>query len=504
MSDSMSVVDFLSTVPGFDALSGEDLQRAADSSAVLAFNDGEYLMRKGAEGDIMHVLYEGTVRVPVFDGTGRLRTMAHVTEGDIVGEMALLTGDRRTADVIAEGRVKTIAFARETVMPLLAEHPPLARFLTEILGKRLDESGGIEQVGKYRLLGKIGEGATAKVYEAVHPGLNRTVAIKMLGHELVYDRDFKDRFLDEARTIAGLGHPNIVQVFDTEQAYATCFVVMERLEGTNLLEHLRHRAPIDPEEACAVLRQVGEALAYAHANGIVHRDVKPANIAIDEDGGVKLMDFGIAAKVRESTSGERAEIVEGTPRYIAPEAALGHAVDGRADIYSLGVVAFEMVTGRPVFGGSSVTELVQAHATRPPPDVTQLHRGLPPGLATFIQRSLRKKPADRIGDWNEIRGLLGGKDTLAAAMARMEERVIRVRYRPEGRARVDKAVAALKRTVLALPDGDLAQAVLQTPSAATSPGTKKPEKATGWFAKITGRTDPNIEATRSMDTLPED
>lgn len=502
MSDGMSTVDFLATVPGFDALSGEDLKRAADSSAILSFNDGEHLMRKGSEGDIMHVIREGSVRVPVFDQTGRLRVMAVVEEGEIVGEMALLTGDRRNADVIADGPAKTIAFARETILPLLGEHPPLARFLTEILGRRLEESGGIEQVGKYRLLGKIGEGATAKVYEAIHPGLNRTVAIKMLGHELVYDKNFRERFLDEARTIAGLGHPNIVQVFDTEQAYATCFVVMERLEGSNLLDYLRENAPVSPEKACSILLQVGEALAYAHRHGIVHRDVKPANIAVDEDGGVKLMDFGIAARSASSV-GRMSGIVEGTPRYIAPEAALGHMVDGRADIYALGVVAFEMVTGQPLFKATSVAEYVQAHATRRPPDITKIHRGLPEGLVKFIEGSLRKKPADRLGDWNEIRGLLGGGDSVASSLALMEERVIRIRYRPEASGRVDKMVNAMRRSVSALPDADLAEALLSSPKASLETGA--PIKgATGWFAKMTGKTDPNVSATRSFETYDGD
>jgi len=498
MGDGMSTVDFLATVPGFDALSGEDLERLASSSAILQFNNGDYLMRKGSEGDIMHVVREGRVRVPVFDQTGRLRVMAVVEEGEIVGEMALLTGDRRNADVIADGPTKTIAFARETILPLLGDHPPLARFLTEILGSRLESSGGIEQVGKYRLLGKIGEGATAKVYEAIHPGLNRTVAIKMLGHELVYDKNFRERFLDEARTIAGLGHPNIVQVFDTEQAYATCFVVMERLEGTNLLDYLKENAPVEPVKACSILSQVGEALAYAHRHGIVHRDVKPANIAIDEDGGVKLMDFGIAARSASSV-GRMSGIVEGTPRYIAPEAALGHMVDGRADIYALGVVAFEMVTGQPLFKATSVAEYVQAHATRTPPDIAKVARGLPDGLVKFIQGSLKKKPAERLGDWNEIRGLLGGTDSAAAAMALLEERVIRVRYRPEARGRVDKMVAGLRRSVGALPDGDVAEALLASPKAAADSSAAAGGKATGWFAKITGKTDPNISATRSFE-----
>ncbi len=493
--------EFLSTVPGFEQLSTGDLQRAADAASERTFKAGEYLMNKGDPGDAMYVLRSGRVKVPVFDDGGRLRLMAHLTAGEVVGEMALLTGGRRTADVIAEEDSETLVFERDTVLPMLAEHPPLARFLTEILGKRLEESGGIRQVGKYRLLDKIGEGATAKVYEAIHPGLGRTVAIKMLSHELVYDPRFRDRFLDEARTVASLGHPNIVQVYDTEQAYGTCFVVMERLEGENLLDYLSAHAPLTASDTYAILEQVGEALGFAHRHGIVHRDVKPANIAIDEDGTVKLMDFGIAAPTSRLRGGE--STIEGTPRYIAPEAATGQAVDGRADLYSLGVVAFEMVTARPLFHAETLQNLLEAHVRLPAPDVGTLRPDLPKGLATAIRRALLKRPAERPRSWEEMRVLLDENEEGRAD--RSEERVVRIRYRPADRARVDRAIASLRRAVSGLPEHDVAEALLGGPKGRTkAPQSSRPSIGS-WFSRF-GRTPDRIPTeTRPMPSvLPED
>ena len=492
----MRIADFLSTVPGFDELSGDDLDRTAGSVREEAFTQGEYLMRRGEPGDSMHVIRSGTVQVPVFDGTGKVRLVAKLGEGDVVGEMALLTGDRRTADVIAETDVLTIVFEAEVLAPLLADQPPLARFLTEILGKRLEDAGGIEQVGKYRLLGKLGEGATAKVFEALHPGLNRTVAVKMLAHSLVYDQTFKDRFLEEARTIAGLSHPNIVQIYDTEQAYATWFLVMERLEGRDLQEVMSERGTFEPGEAMAILRQLATALAFAHSRGIIHRDVKPSNASLGEDGEVKLMDFGIAQRIRKD--GVRREVVEGTPRYLPPEAALGQPADHRADIYSLGVMAFEMVTGRPLFGGATIEELVENHAFKAPPDVRRLRPDLPEGLATFINGSLVKKPEDRLGDHNRIQELLGGARSAAISLGDLEERIVRIRYRPEQRVRVDKAVATMQRQLAVLRDGHVATAVLAGES---RPDEESATSKSGWFSRITGRKptiDPNASATRSM------
>jgi eukaryotic-like serine/threonine-protein kinase len=478
----MSIVDFLASVPGFDSLEPESLEKVATSAHTETFAEGEYLIRRGDPGDSMHVIHRGNVRIPVFDPTGRIRVVAQLTKGDVVGEMALLTGERRNADVVANGDVESIVLDRGTVMPLLREHPPLSRFLTEILGQRLEQAGGIEQVGKYRLLGKLGEGATSKVYEALHPGLNRAVAVKMLGHHLVYDATFAERFLEEARTIAGLSHPNIVQVFDTEKAYATFFIVMEKLEGTDLMELLQERGRLEPDETADFTRQLASALAFAHSRGIVHRDVKPANAALDGDGTVKLMDFGIAQTVQQEGSGT----AEGTPRYIAPESILGQPVDGRADIYSLGVMAFEMLTGRPLFKAETLKELLEAHVSRPPPAIKTLRPDVPDGLAAFVDGALAKRPTDRLHDWGRIQSMLeGGPIELTA---QPHEKIVRVKYLPRDRRKVERAVAVFERSLRNLRDADVAsvQLVGDAPEP-TEEQLTADTSLSGWFQKVTGR-----------------
>ena len=492
----MSTVEFLSSVPGFDSLDPALLQKVLDQSKIVDFADGEHVIRRGDPGDAMHVLCSGAVRIPVFDARGRVRLVAQLGPGDVFGEMALLTGARRRADVISEGGAQTIVLARDTIAPLLAEHPPLARFLTEILGARLEDSGGIEQVGKYRLLGKLGEGATSKVYEALHPSLNRAVAVKMLGHHLVYDRDFRDRFLQEARTIAGLSHPNIVQVYDTEKAYATWFIVMEKVEGGDLLEHLKAIGRMDVDPARDVLRQVSAALSFAHSRGIVHRDVKPANVALDEDGTVKLMDFGIAQKVQDGAEGGGS--VEGTPRYIAPEAVLGKGVDGRADIYSLGVMAFEMLTGRPLFQAETLRELLQAHARRKPPDLKRLRPELPDELVNFVMGALAKDPANRLQDWGRIDAMLAGGEAAELSMQTFEERIVRIRYRPADRKRIDRAVGVLRRGLRPVQWADVAEARLHSEGANAPDGDTEtgPDRTfSGIFAKIRGRSSGGSDTT---------
>jgi len=489
----MSVVKFLSEVNGFSSISLEDLETIASQLEERHYKKGEYLIKKGDAGNTMHIIVSGKVAVPLTDSNGDRKMVVHLGPRDLVGEMALLTGERRTADVIADQKVKTLVMDRETLQPLLGEHPPLARFLTEILGKRLEQGGGIEWVGKYRLLGKLGEGATAKVYQAIHPGLDRVVAIKMLSHSLLYDSTFKERFMQEARTIAGLTHPNIVQIFDTEACYATYFIVMEKVEGTDLAKLLATRKVLSPEETCDILRQLCRALCYAHNQGIVHRDVKPANCAVDPNGDVKLMDFGIARRIQKSPSQKRAKMVEGTPRYLAPESAMGKQADGRADIYALGIMGYEMATGRVPFYSDTIRELLQMHVRKAPVDVAKVRPGLPQGLCDFIMGALAKRPEERLSDFDKMDELLGGSGTPSAEVRPYSDDrstdVLSIRYPVSQAERISQAISDLSRDLSDVEEVEISHASLR-PLTGGAGATQRPGSA----ARPT-------QPTAAMDTL---
>lgn len=417
------LIEFISGLPGFRALNEEDVKRLLSAVKKRRWADGATIFKKGEPGDTLMILTQGRVCVPLTDAAGRVTTRRYFERGAVLGEIALLLEGERTADVLAEGEVRGLVLGREQVRALIRRYPPLTAFLTELLGERL-ERAGLNRVGKYTLLSTIGIGGSSRVYSALHPTLGRTVALKMLSHAQVLQPGFRDGFMKEARTIASLDHPNIVRVHDIEEEYATVFLVMEQVHGTTLAKMTADAGRrLDPAEALAVLRQLGSALRYAHQHGVVHRDVKPENVAVDTTGQVKLMDFGLARRVAPGEDLSDEQYFAGTPRYMAPEYIAGQPSDARVDIYALGVMAFEMVAGRRMFQTTDVDALLAANRDVAPPDLATLDSSLPEGLIRFVNEALRKNPAHRISDWARIESLLGG-----AGPTGIRETIMRIRY----------------------------------------------------------------------------
>lgn len=438
----MDDVSFLRVLPIFRTLNPEEAERLLAGAERRTYDPMTRIVRRGDPGDSMFVIRSGAVQVPVVDADGERRLTAYLGPGDCFGEMALLTGEPRGADVIADGDVPCtcLVFSKPVVEELLRTKPRVARFLTEIVGRRLRESGQMRQVGKYEILGEIGKGGAAIVFEGLHPTLHRSVAIKMLSHELVYEQDFARRFLDEARIVAELRHDNIVQVYDQEAAFATFFIVMERLSGRELSRLLKD-GPLSFEKTSDVLEQVCRGLAYAHRRGVVHRDIKPSNIFVEETGRVKVMDFGIAII---GPRGEEAsdEGVMGTPGFIAPEALRGQAVDQRADIYALGVVAYMMLAGHSPFTHKDKREVLRRQLSAAYLDVTAEVPNAPARLASFIRRATAHDPADRFQNSDEALAFLEGRAPRAEdGHVAMD---VALRFPPAERARVEALLARLK------------------------------------------------------------
>jgi serine/threonine protein kinase len=267
--------------------------------------------------------------------------------------------------------------------------------------------------GRYRLVQPIARGGMAEVWEGHDEVLSRPVAVKLLQAHLAEEGVFLERFRREAVTAARLAHPGVVATFDTGIDAGTAYIVMELVRGRTLRQLLTDYAPLEPWLAVAIARQIADAMIHAHQAGLVHRDIKPANVLLTDDewGGlrVKVTDFGIA-KAGSGLGGDltRTGTVLGTPKYLSPEQIQGHEPDARADLYSLGVVLFEMLTSAPPFVGTTDMATALAHLNDRPPRVSSRTRGVPPALDRLVADLLAKDPQRRVPSASALRERLDG------------------------------------------------------------------------------------------------
>src|SRR5829696_5687744 len=260
--------------------------------------------------------------------------------------------------------------------------------------------------GEYSLQRELGRGGMGIVYLARDVQLDRDVAIKVLPQHLARTAESRERFVREARTAAGLSHPHIVPIHRVGEAGGFVFFVMSYVEGETLGERLRSTGPLAPAEAARVMREVAWALAYAHGRGIVHRDVKPDNILLEASTGRAMVtDFGIAHRGPDASRGAGSQdpdtdpgTLMGTAHFMSPEQAASEPIDGRSDIYALGVVGYLAVSGRLPFEASKLPALLVRQATEAPPSVVRAAPGLPSALAVVIDRCLARDPDDRFAD----------------------------------------------------------------------------------------------------------
>lgn len=276
----------------------------------------------------------------------------------------------------------------------------------------------VDKIGKYRIEGTLGKGAMGLVYRAVDTLLEREVALKVItGADI--SEEMLERFRIEARAAAKLDHPNIVVVYDLGEERGAPYIAMELLEGHDLRHRMRSDPPLTPREAADLLAQVCDGLAYAHARKIVHRDIKPANIHLCTDGRVKIVDFGVAKM--ESTALTKTGMVIGTPDYMSPEQIQGKGVDARSDIFSTGVVLYEILSGVKPFRAESITSVVYNIVFKRPASFTELSLQVPADLERIVARAMAKELTARYQDIAEmrddLRDFLSGREASPAAQA---------------------------------------------------------------------------------------
>jgi serine/threonine protein kinase len=305
------------------------------------------------------------------DGKGYLLTDRESRNGTYVNGKRVFRTALRGGDLIRVGET-FLSFSTEPEDPLIGE-----------------------TIGGHRIEKRIGRGGMGTVYRALQLNLDRKVAIKILSPALLEDREFVMRFLDEARAAGKLNHPNVVQVYNVGQEQNHFFLVMEYMAGGSLQELLDRRGPLPPGEALPMILDAAKALIWAGEKSIVHRDIKPDNLLLNEQSTVKIGDFGLAADGRKSKTIFDGGRVMGTPGYMAPEQALGKPVDARADLYALGSTLYVLLSGQPPFDGETPLEILLKKVQEPPKPLARAAPDVPRGVVKVVEKLMARDPGDR-------------------------------------------------------------------------------------------------------------
>jgi CRP-like cAMP-binding protein len=358
---------------------------------------GQRFITQGQPGDACFIIQKGTCAINVEKG-GELIPVARLQEGDIAGEMALITGEPRSAHVDAETDMHLWSLTKEQFDKISEVYPDLRNFLTDLVTKWFETRAvtAERKIAKYILKDIIGNGGYSIVYRGVHEALNMPVAIKMMKHDLAMETDFIINFRNEAKTIAKFNHENIVKVYDIEERYQTLFIVMEHLEGMSLKKALQKMLRLSAKQVVSYLLQVCAGLAYAHEHGIVHQDIKPGNIFILPDEKIKILDFGLACPCGSEN------LLTGTPFYMSPEQIDCIPVDERTDIYGLGIMAYEMLTGQRPFPEEDAWAVMDMHIKMDIPNPAALVSNIPDGLCNFILKACARDLTERYQNMTQV------------------------------------------------------------------------------------------------------
>jgi len=393
----------LAASPPFAMLTRELIDELYGRMQSREVEDGTRLIEQGAAADGLLVLLDGEARVEVTDHLGKRHAIAELGPGSVLGEMALLTREPRSADVITSRRGRVLHLSAEDFERLAADHPEVTVVLTEILAERLggarrDSLGG-KRIEDYRVLRCLGRGGMAVVYETLDESRGgERVALKMMKHRLLFHPGAQARFQREADLLMGLEHPNITRVTRCFSAFRTSFLVMEYCDGAGLGDIARASGPLPEDSVRCLLGQLAGALEYLHEKGVVHRDLKPGNVLTTSRGEVKLADFGLArpwAPSTISTSLTTEGAVVGTPLYMPTEQLLGIDVGPEADVYAFGCVALELLLGRPPFSSENISSLIdeKRHFSLPP--ASEIGGGISEEMHGLLTRCLALDPGKR-------------------------------------------------------------------------------------------------------------
>ena len=400
----------------FRALRPRLVDQVFSAARERRFGPNEEIILQGQQGDSLYVVIDGEARVLLRGHDGTIRTIAKLSRGSVAGEMSLITQEPATADVVATTEVRALVLSSKDFDGLAARNPELTIVLTNVvadrLGRALHDGLGGKVLNGYQILGCVGRGGMAVVYEAIEQATGDKVALKMMSHRLVYQPGALSRFEREARIVQPLEHDNIARMKGHFPAFRTEFIVMEFCEGSTLADLLTRHGAFPENQARCILGQLAAALQFVHDRGVVHRDVKPGNVMLTPAGRVKLMDFGLAKEdqlVTEDTATQSGTVL-GTPLYMPPGQMTGEESGPAIDVYSFACIAYELVVGSSFFEGRTTRGLLQDKLTRRLPPANQIGPGISPELHDLLARGLQNEPENRLASLAALASWSGDLD----------------------------------------------------------------------------------------------
>lgn len=403
--DESIIMDALRHVRPFSELTQTGRQAIADKIVLKPFHAGDVLLRQGDVAESLLIVLDGVAEVTVED-EGSVHSIARLGRNTVVGEIGLFTQELRSANVVAIRAGCAGIIARDDFEHIAGRYPRLSIAVSELIADRvgtlaIDCLCG-KSVDRYLVQHRLGRGAMGIVYAAVDDRDGTPVALKMLRHDLNFDRMATLRFHQEAEIVRGLEHPNIVRVFDEFPAFGTAFICMELCDGISLSDLTRKAGALPMDVVRAITGQIACGLLQAHQSGIAHRDLKPANVMLTNDGLAKLADFGLARSLTEDVGLTQFGQIVGTPRYMAPEQLGGERGDARADLFALGSIAYELLTGRQLFQSRKFGQLIEERLKWVMPSREDIPAELDQELYALLEGCLRETADQREVDLEQV------------------------------------------------------------------------------------------------------
>jgi CRP-like cAMP-binding protein len=357
----------------------------------------ERFISQGEKINEAYIIQRGSCILFV-EKNGSLHPVDHRGEGDILNMSALFTGEPVNSHIEAQTDMELWVLEKSVFDKIPKNNPDLYNFLTEIVADRFDSQRPISDrtIGRYVATHIIGRGGYSIVYKGVDSSNNKSVAIKMLRHNMFMEPDFLNRFRNEAKIVARFDHDNILKVFDINERFQTAFIIMEYLDGESIRAMLDRKKIISDREAINFLIQTCKAIDYAYEQGVLHKDISPENLMVIGETRIKLIDFGLASFVHEED-----DFLDGAFFYLAPEISKGESASLKSEIYSLGVTAFEMVTGKRPYPESNPAVFVKMRCEEEIPDPKKILPDLTDSLHKFIIKACRLNPDERYADLGE-------------------------------------------------------------------------------------------------------